>query len=49
MTLTYVYADSVAVVGPLATFAEPHAYDLCAVHAERLTVPKWLECDPPTT
>ena len=39
MTLTYVYADSVAVVGPLATFAEPHAYDLCAVHAERLTVP----------
>jgi len=39
MTLTYVYADSVAVVGPLATFAEPHAYDLCEVHAERLTVP----------
>ncbi len=40
MTLTYVYADSVAVVGPLATFAEPHAYDLCVVHAERLTVPQ---------
>ncbi len=39
MTLTYVYADSVAVVGPLATFAEPHAYDLCEVHAQRLTVP----------
>lgn len=39
MTLTYVYADSVAVVGPLATFAEPHAYDLCEMHAERLTVP----------
>lgn len=39
MTLTYVYADSVAVVGPLATYAEPHAYDLCEVHAERLTVP----------
>lgn len=39
MTLTYVYADSVAVVGPLATFAEPHAYDLCEVHGERLTVP----------
>ena len=38
-TLTYVYADSVAVVGPLATFAEPHAYDLCEVHGERLTVP----------
>lgn len=39
MTLTYVYADSVAVVGPLATFAEPHAYDLCEVHGERTTVP----------
>ena len=39
MTLTYVYADSVAVVGPLATFAEPHAYDLCEVHGDRLTVP----------
>jgi len=38
-TLTYVYADSIAVVGPLATFAEPHAYDLCEMHGERLTVP----------
>lgn len=38
-TLTYVYAQSVAVVGPLATFAEPHAYDLCEQHGERLTVP----------
>ncbi|HYF72740.1 MAG TPA: DUF3499 family protein, partial [Nocardioides sp.] len=28
-TLTYVYADQTAVLGPLATFAEPHAYDLC--------------------
>lgn len=39
MTLTYVYADSVAVVGPLATYAEPHAYDLCELHGDRLTVP----------
>lgn len=38
-TLTYVYADSIAVVGPLATYAEPHAYDLCEIHGERLTVP----------
>lgn len=38
-TLTYVYADSIAVVGPLATFAEPHAYDLCEIHSDRLTVP----------
>ena len=28
-TLTYVYADQTAVLGPLATYAEPHAYDLC--------------------
>ena len=32
-TLTYVYADSTAVVGPLATQAEPHSYDLCTAHA----------------
>ena len=42
-TLTYVYADSTAVLGPLATFAEPHSYDLCAAHAERLTVPRGWE------
>ncbi len=39
-TLTYVYSDSTAVVGPLAGHAEPHAYDLCAVHADRLTAPR---------
>jgi hypothetical protein len=38
--LTYVYSDSTAVVGPLATFAEPHSYDLCEEHAVRLTVPR---------
>lgn len=42
-TLTYVYADSTAVLGPLATFAEPHCYDLCAIHAGRLTVPRGWE------
>ena len=42
-TLTYVYADSTAVLGPLATYAEPHCYDLCAIHAERLTVPRGWE------
>ena len=42
-TLTYVYADQTAVVGPLATFAEPHAYDLCEVHSERLSVPRGWE------
>ncbi|CAM5461407.1 hypothetical protein SAVIM338S_02967 [Streptomyces avidinii] len=39
-TLTYVYADSTAVLGPLATYAEPHCYDLCAEHAERMTAPR---------
>ncbi|WP_075892565.1 DUF3499 domain-containing protein [Actinomyces provencensis] len=38
-TLTYDYADSTAVLGPLATAAEPHAYDLCDIHAEHLTAP----------
>jgi Protein of unknown function (DUF3499) len=42
-TLTYVYADSTAVLGPLATHAEPHSYDLCGTHAERLTVPRGWE------
>ena len=42
-TLTYVYADSTAVVGPLATQAEPHTYDLCHRHAHRLTAPRGWE------
>jgi hypothetical protein len=42
-TLTYVYADSTAVLGPLATLAEPHSYDLCAAHAGRLTAPRGWE------
>jgi len=39
-TLTYVYRDSTAVLGPLAAYVEPHCYDLCANHADRLTVPR---------
>ena len=42
-TLTYVYSDSTAVLGPLALYAEPHCYDLCAEHAERLTAPRGWE------
>lgn len=42
-TLTYVYADSTAVVGPLATYAEPHCYDLCQMHSDRLTAPRGWE------
>ncbi len=38
-TLTYAYAESTAVLGPLAPFVEPHSYDLCGPHADRLTVP----------
>ena len=38
-TLTYVYADSTAVLGPLAAYAEPHCYDLCQPHSDRLTAP----------
>jgi uncharacterized protein DUF3499 len=33
------YAQSTAVVGPLATYAEPHCYDLCTRHSARLTAP----------
>jgi Protein of unknown function (DUF3499) len=42
-TLTYVYRDSTAVLGPLAAFVEPHCYDLCAAHADRMTAPKGWE------
>ena len=42
-TLTYAYADSTAVVGPLATYSEPHSYDLCEEHALKLTVPRGWE------
>lgn len=42
-TLTYVYAESTAVLGPLATYAEPHCYDLCQVHSERMTAPRGWE------
>jgi hypothetical protein len=42
-TLTYVYADQTAVLGPLATYAEPHAYDLCEQHSERLSAPRGWE------
>ncbi len=42
-TLTYVYAEQTAVLGPLATYAEPHAYDLCEAHSERLSAPRGWE------
>lgn len=42
-TLTFVYSDSTAVVGPLATTREPHSWDLCVGHAGRITAPRGWE------
>ena len=49
-TLTYIYPTALQ-SRPLATYAEPHCYDLCQKHSERLTAPVgWevvrLEPDP---
>lgn len=42
-TLTYDYGDQMAALGPLGRAGDPHAHDLCAMHAERLSVPKgWI-------
>ena len=38
-TLIYIYTDSTAVLGPLSTYSEPHSFDFCNSHSERLTVP----------
>ncbi|NDZ93918.1 DUF3499 domain-containing protein [Streptomyces sp. SID6673] len=42
-TLTFVYSESTAVIGPLASSAEPHSWDLCDDHARRITVPRGWE------
>jgi hypothetical protein len=39
-TLTYDYADAMAVLGPLSFVSEPHSHDLCEKHSERLSVPQ---------
>jgi len=42
-TLTFDYGDQMAALGPLGPGGDPHAHDLCAQHAERLSVPAgWL-------
>ncbi|VXB11905.1 Alcohol dehydrogenase [Microbacterium sp. 8M] len=42
-TLTYDYGDQMAALGPLGVENDPHAHDLCAIHAERLSVPAgWI-------
>lgn len=42
-TLTFVYVESTAVIGPLASSDEPHSWDLCEEHAMRITVPRGWE------
>ncbi|HJG92394.1 MAG TPA: DUF3499 domain-containing protein [Brachybacterium massiliense] len=42
-SLTFVYEDSTAVLGPLSRMSEPHAYDLCREHATRMTAPRGWE------
>ncbi|GAA1354423.1 DUF3499 family protein [Falsarthrobacter nasiphocae] len=42
-TLTYSHADQTAVLGPLSLQAEPHTYDLCLTHSDRLTAPRGWE------
>lgn len=39
-TLSYNYGEQVATLAPLHQYQEPHTYDLCLVHSERLTVPR---------
>lgn len=41
--MTYAYADSTAVLGPLAVVAIPGAFDLCTEHAQRTSVPRGWE------
>ena len=41
--MTYIYSESTAVLGPLSDVVEPHGYDLCGVHADRLTAPRGWE------
>lgn len=38
-TLTYAYAHSTAVIGPLVANDDPHSWDLCEYHADKITAP----------
>lgn len=42
-TLYYAYSESKAIIGALSEHREPHAYDLCEFHADRLTAPQGWE------
>lgn len=41
--MTYVYADSTVVLGPLADVHVPGAFELCVEHARRTSVPRGWE------
>lgn len=42
-TLTYDYGDRMAAIGPLSPDGDPNGHDLCALHTERLSVPRgWV-------
>lgn len=42
-TLTYDYPDQMAALGPLGAGGDPHAHDLCAIHTDRLSMPRgWV-------
>ena len=40
MTLTYQYVQSQVWLDELSAERDPHAYDLCERHADRLTAPQ---------
>ncbi|MDO5500658.1 MAG: DUF3499 domain-containing protein [Propionibacteriaceae bacterium] len=42
-TLTYAYADSTAIVGPLSHRTEPGTYDICEQHCAGLSAPRGWE------
>lgn len=44
-TLTYNHERAVAWLGDLAPSREPHTYDLCARHADRISVPRGWQLD----
>jgi hypothetical protein len=45
MTLTYQYARSAVWLDDLSAVRDPHAYDLCARHGARLSVPHGWRLD----
>ncbi|MGA1669597.1 MAG: DUF3499 domain-containing protein [Candidatus Nanopelagicaceae bacterium] len=40
VTLSYNYSEQIATLAHLQQYPEPHTYDLCQRHSERLTVPR---------